>query len=73
MGERGILITVTINGRPRELDSQMDLVDFLEANEVKQRMIAIGYNGEVVHRERWHEVVLREGDNVDIVQMVGGG
>ena len=67
------MTTLTVNGKRQELESPMGLLDFLAARQVAQRMVAVGYNGEVVHRDHWHEVVLKEGDVVDIVQMVGGG
>ncbi|MCH7552893.1 MAG: sulfur carrier protein ThiS [Chloroflexi bacterium] len=67
------MIRVQVNGKERALDSPTGLVAFLQANGLQQRMIAVGYNGEVVHKENWSTVVLDEGDVIDIVQMVGGG
>lgn len=67
------MIRVQVNGKERALDSPTGLVAFLHANGLQQRMIAVGYNGEVVHKEMWSTVVLNEGDVIDIVQMVGGG
>ena len=67
------MICITVNGKARELRSPTGLVAFLESNMVERRMVAVGISGEVVHRDRWQEVVLHEGDVVDIVQMVGGG
>ncbi|MEE9285063.1 MAG: sulfur carrier protein ThiS [Dehalococcoidia bacterium] len=67
------MITVTVNGKKRQLDAPQGLLEFLEANHLQERRIAVGYNGEVVHKSHWHEVVLAEGDVLDIVHMVGGG
>ena len=67
------MIRVQVNGKDRALDSPTGLVAFLHANGLQRRMIAVGYNGEVVHKEMWPTVVLNEGDVIDIVQMVGGG
>lgn len=64
---------VTVNGKREELAQATPLVAYMESRQVKQRMVAVGINGTVVHRDQWPEVVLREGDVVDIVQMVGGG
>jgi len=67
-------ITVTINGRKQALDGPTRLLDLLQARGLLGgRPIAIGYNREVVHRDHWGEVVLKEGDALDIVHMVGGG
>lgn len=67
------MITVTINGKRESLDAPTGLLTLLEHRRVLERRIAIGYNGEVVHRDRWAEVLMRDGDRLDIVQMVGGG
>ncbi len=67
------MITLTINGKRQSLDAPTHLVDFLHSRLDPERMVAIGYNGQVVHRQEWDNVVLSEGDVVDIVHMVGGG
>lgn len=67
------MMTLTVNGKREELAQAMALVAYMESRQVKQKMVAVGINREVVHRDRWAEVVLQEGDVVDIVQMVGGG
>lgn len=68
-----VTITVTVNGRRQELAGPVPLLQFLEENRLLHRRIAIGYNGEVVHRSQWEQVVLKDGDVLDVVQMVGGG
>lgn len=67
------MITLTINGRAESLDTPTQLVEFLNARLGPNRAVAIGYNGEVIHRHEWEKIVLREGDILDIVHMVGGG
>ncbi len=67
------MIAVTVNGKPRELRAPTGLTEFLDAAGLMGRRIAIGYNGEVIHRNHWREVTLGHGDVLDIVQMVGGG
>ena len=67
------MISVTINGKRETLERPMALPDLLAARNVNRKMIAVGHNGEVVHRGDYDTVVLRDGDTVDIVQMVGGG
>lgn len=67
------MITLTVNGKPESFDAPTPLTDFLNTRVEPGRMVAIGYNGQVVHRQEWSTVVLRDGDVVDIVHMVGGG
>jgi thiamine biosynthesis protein ThiS len=67
------MITLTINGRYRELEGPTPLVDFLHSSGVNLKFIAVAHNGEVVDRESFQEIVLDDGDDVEIVRPVGGG
>lgn len=67
------MIALTVNGKRRELEGETDLVGFLSALEVDARGVAVARNGEVVPRDRYAEVRLRDGDVLEIVRMVGGG
>ncbi len=67
------MIRLTINGKPKELPAPTDLVQYLESLDISTQFIAVGYNGEVIEKESFHEVTLVEGDVVEIVRPVGGG
>ena len=67
------MVTVTVNGERYDLPQPMTLSALLERLEVDARRVAVGYNGEVADRERYGEIVVRDGDRIDIVHMVGGG
>ena len=64
---------LTVNGKPREVHGPGTIKDFLEANEVNPALVAVEHNGEIIRRERFSEVPLAEGDNLEIIHMVGGG
>ena len=44
-------VALTVNGKPRELEAPTPLPDFIARLELGPRPIAVGYNGEVVHKE----------------------
>ena len=67
------MITLTINGKRRELEGPTSLVDFLQSIGVNLQFIAVAHNGEVVDRESFPQIVLDEGDEVEVVRPVGGG
>lgn len=69
------MITLTVNGRTREVDAPIGLVDFLAANDIdpERVRVAVAYNGEVLRREEYGQVILKNGDSLEIVRMVGGG
>ena len=67
------MLTLTINGKPRELSAETPLLQFLADNDINPRAVAIEHNGEILKRDRFGEIVLRAGDNLEILRMIGGG
>jgi len=67
------MIAVTVNGKPREVDDETDLARLLQSLEVDTQGVAIARNAEIVPRQAYATVTLREGDRIEIVRMVGGG
>ncbi len=67
------MISVTLNGKPRELDGSTSIAEFLRALDLKPQQVAVAVNGEVVPRSRWAEAAIQDGDAVEVVRAVGGG
>ena len=67
------MINLTVNGKPRNLEASTDLASFLAAFGVNLQFVAVGYNGEVVKKDRFPHILLRQGDVLEIVRPVGGG
>ena len=67
------MIAVTVNGKQREIEGEVDINALLGILKIDARTVAVACNGEVVPRDRHGSVMVREGDSVEIVRMVGGG
>ncbi len=67
------MITLTINGKPVQLEGSVSLERFLDERNVNTKFVAVAYNGNVLQREAYDGIVLNEGDVLEIVQPVGGG
>jgi len=66
-------VEVRINGKPVALDAPTPLLDYLERLGVDPRSVAVEHNGEILERSGYERAVLKAGDVVEIVRMVGGG
>ena len=66
-------ITLQVNGETHRCSPQMLLPEFLEQLNFKLQLIAVEYNGEILHRQFWSQTKLQEGDRLEIVTIVGGG
>jgi sulfur carrier protein len=64
---------ITLNGKAHELPREQPLLELLDELNIDRRMIAVALNGDVVPRDTYEGINLRDGDTVEIVRMVGGG
>lgn len=67
------MITLTVNGKPTELEEATSLERFLQDHGIDSQFVAVAYNGTVLRREEFATVTLDQGDVVEIVRPVGGG
>ncbi len=67
------MISLRINGKAVELAEPTPLLAYLEQLGVNPRAVAVEHNGEIIERSGYESVTLRDGDQVEIVRMVGGG
>ena len=67
------MMTLKVNGKPREVDDDLDLQSYLATIDVNMKFIAVGYNGQVIRKEDFASVQLNPGDALEIVRPVGGG
>jgi sulfur carrier protein len=66
-------ITVQVNGETRTCPPQTPLPQLLEQLGLNPRLVAVEYNGEILHRQYWSGTQIEEGDKLEIVTIVGGG
>jgi len=66
---------VVINGEEREIPREMTVMELLKEIGVKYREVglAVAINEEVVPKSEYSNRLVKEGDRVEIVQLVGGG
>ncbi len=67
------MIELEVNGKRVELDGETPLLDYIARLGVDPRAVAVEHNGVIVERAAFARTVLRGGDVVEIVRMVGGG
>lgn len=66
-------ITLQVNGNSHNCHTQTLLPQLLEQLGLNPRLVAVEYNGEILHRQFWFETKIKEGDKLEIVTIVGGG
>jgi sulfur carrier protein len=66
-------IEILVNGESQTYPAGLYLPNLLERLHLNPRMIAIEYNGEILHRQFWEQQTVSNGDRLEIVTIVGGG
>lgn len=67
------MITITVNGERREVPEGTSIAGLLELLQITRGMFAVSRNREILFREQYAAVALAEGDEIEVVRMVGGG
>ena len=70
---RADTIRVHVNGKPETLAAGVSLLDLLKAKAINPNVVACELNLTVVRRKDLGATLLKEGDELEVIQMIGGG
>jgi len=62
-----------INGEEEDIIRCGNLLELIDAKRLKTEAIVVEHNHRIALKEQWHEIILNEKDNIEIVSFVGGG
>ena len=66
-------IRVHLNGEDRDIPTGLTVRGLLESLELEPRLVVVERNREILSRVRYDDVVVGEGDTLELVHFVGGG
>lgn len=69
----GVSVTIHINGKSTSIDEGITLGNLLAKLTLPKQSVAVELNRQIIAKQSWSEVCLREGDQLEIVAAVGGG
>ena len=64
---------IRLNGDPFEIAAPMSISALLADLKIDPRRVAVEHNLDVIKRARYDTTIINEGDEVEIVNFVGGG
>ena len=64
---------ITLNGDKYEVAGPLTVTDLLVRLDIDARRVAVEHNLVVLKRDAFDRTTVREGDEVEIVNFVGGG
>ena len=66
-------LTIKLNGDPHDIPQPLTVAALLERLEIDARRVAVELNLTVIKKPLYASAVVRDGDEVEIVNFVGGG
>jgi len=67
---------IKVNGEEKNLKSNQSdalLSEILESMGYRSNTVVVELNDLIINSKKWNEVNLKDGDNLEIVSIVGGG
>ncbi|MBU1043303.1 MAG: thiamine phosphate synthase [Candidatus Omnitrophica bacterium] len=62
-----------INGKPQEIKDNFTLETLISDKGLNPSSIVVEYNAQIMPKQKWAEVILKQGDIIEIISFVGGG
>ena len=67
------MVQVHLNGEPRAFPDGVTVAELVDACGLRPEIVAVEVNRELVARARRTTLLLRDGDQIEVVTLVGGG
>jgi thiamine biosynthesis protein ThiS len=66
-------VNIRLNGDPFEIANPLSISALLAELKIDPRRVAVEHNLDIIKRARYDTTIINEGDEVEIVNFVGGG
>jgi sulfur carrier protein len=66
-------VKIKINGKEKQFDDGLTVKQLLDYFNISVDKVVVEVNGDIIQKENFQKVLLKDGDKVELVQFVGGG
>ena len=66
-------MTITVNGAIESLTDACTLPVFLQSKGLEPKTVVVEINGDIPDKAQWNDIVIKEGDTLEILKFMGGG
>lgn len=64
---------IIVNGENKNVEKDIKLKEIIKNLELEDKVMAIAINMEIVKKEEWNNLIIKENDKLELLQFVGGG
>lgn len=66
-------MNIIVNGETKEFEENITLISVLESLSLRDKVMAVAVNMEIVKQDSWDKYLLKDGDKLELLDFVGGG
>jgi len=66
-------LQVILNDKEEVVETKMNLLNFLLKRGLNPETIIVEYNGKIVKKTEWLDILLQDQDRLEVLKFVGGG
>ena len=66
-------IKITVNGKQISINFKISLKNVIDKLKIPINKVAIELNKEIVNKKKIRNIILKNGDKIEIVHFIGGG
>lgn len=67
------MITIQLNGKSKDIQPDSTVLQLLKTLELHPKRVAVEINREILKRDLYAEHHIKNGDEIEVLQFVGGG
>jgi thiamine biosynthesis protein ThiS len=64
---------IMVNGAATQPTDGSTIIDVLASQTLHEDVVIVMLNGEIAQRELWPDTLLKAGDSIEIIHVLGGG
>ena len=64
---------ITFNGKKRTINEDINIATFIADNNYKLEHVVVELNDEIIPKEKYEQIVLKQNDTLEVLSFMGGG
>lgn len=66
-------ISIQLNGEPRQVDDGLSVAALLQQLDIRAQRVVVEHNMRILRAEDFETALVADGDELEVLQFVGGG
>lgn len=67
------MIDIIVNGEPKQVEASLTISELIVNYKLSLQTVIVELGGDILSKDVYGKTTLKSGDNVELIQFVGGG